>query len=126
MLNFNKHARSLTIQEKQIFSPYFDNRVIESVRIVDGKVPFWLRSDMQAVVLGCYIYLRPLVYQPNTQAGVELLGHELMHVCQFLNGMNWVKYIWSCRKGYLKSHYEIEAYATGRKISAKYQQNRFL
>lgn len=117
-----KQGRTLTDQEKQTFRPYFANNVIEKTRIIDGRVPFWLRSDMCAVVINYRIYIRPGIYVPNTRSGVALLGHELMHVSQFLHGMNWLKYIWSCRYGYRKSKYEVDAYAKGRLIAANFQQ----
>lgn len=117
-----KQTRPLTLEEKRIFKPYFARCVIEHARIIDGYVPFWLRRDMCAVVLGHCIYLRSGAYQANTKAGVELLGHELMHVSQFLHGMTWLKYSWSCRYGYRKSQYEIDAYAKGRLIAANFQQ----
>ena len=120
----NKQGRELDFDEKQIFNPYFPRRVIEQARIVEGYVPFWLRSDMCAVVLKSNIYFRHGVYQPNTQSGVELLGHELMHVAQFLAGLNWWKYLWSCRYGYKNSQYEVEAFAKGRLIAANFQQNK--
>ncbi len=118
----DKNGRPLTENERQIFKPYFAKNVIEQARIVEGHVPFWLRRDMCAVVLGHRIYFRCDVYRPNTKCGVELLGHELMHVSQFLHGMNWLKYGWSCRYGYQKSRYEIEAYAKGQLIAANFQQ----
>jgi hypothetical protein len=112
-----RQGRPLSLQEREIFKPYFAKIVIEQARIVDGKVPFWLKHDMCAVVLKNKIYLRRDVYRPNTKHGVELLGHELAHVSQFLHGMNYLKYMWSCRKGYRQSVYEIEAYAKGTLIS---------
>ena len=114
--------RPLTVEEKQIFKPYFAENVIEQARIIDGHVPFWLRKDMKAVVLKHRIYLRCGIYRPNMKCSVELLGHELMHVSQFLHGMTWVTYCWSCRRGYRKSRYEIDAYAKGKLIAANYQQ----
>lgn len=117
-----KQGRPLTVEERQIFKPYFASNVIEQTRIIDGHVPFWLRKEMCAVVINARIYLRAGAYQANTKCGVTLLGHELMHVSQFLHGMNWLKYGWSCRKGYRKSPYEIEAYAKGDLIAANFQQ----
>jgi Domain of unknown function (DUF4157) len=112
-----KKGRPLTIQERNFFKPYFAQIVLQNARIIDasvgGKIPFWLRRDMCAVVLGCHIYLRAGAYMPNTKQGAILIGHELTHVSQFLHGMNIFKYIWSCRRGYRKSFYEIEAYAKG-------------
>ncbi|MGQ0443447.1 MAG: eCIS core domain-containing protein [Methylophilaceae bacterium] len=116
------HERPLTVQEQLIFKPYFAKIVIEQARIVEGKVPFWLRGDMCAVVLSHRIYFRIGAYQANTARGVELLGHELTHVSQFLHGMNWIKYVWSCRNGYKKSPYELEAYAKGQFIAENFNQ----
>ena len=114
--------RVLTAQEKYIFKPYFAENVIDEARIVDGYVPFWLPKNKCAVVLLNRIYFRDGVYQSNTKSGVALLGHELMHVSQFLHGMSLLAYCWSCRFGYRKSRYEIEAYAKGEWISANFQQ----
>jgi Domain of unknown function (DUF4157) len=114
-----EQGRPLTAQERILFKPYFAQIVLEKVRVIDGKVPFWLMRNMCAVVLGHRIYFRAGAYAPNTKRGAELLGHELTHVSQFLHGMSLLKYIWSCRKGYMQSQYEIEAYAKGQMI-AKY------
>ena len=114
-------GRTLTVQERTIFKPFFANIVLERARIVDGRVPFWLRRDMCAVVLGDCVYLRAGAYHPNTKRGAELLGHELTHVSQFLHGMSLGSYLWSCRKGYRNSPYEIEAYAKGHLIAMSYQ-----
>lgn len=123
-------GRSLSQQERVFFSPYFAQIVINEARIVDGsfggRVPFWLRRSMCAVVLGRTIYFRAGFYQPNTKRGVELLGHELTHVSQFLHGMSLLKYVWSCRYGYYKSPYEIEAYAKGRQIAADFATNHYI
>jgi uncharacterized protein DUF4157 len=113
-------GRPLSLQERALLSPYFAQIVLNEARIVDGKVPFWLRRSMCAVVLGRTIYFRAGAYQPNTQRGAELLGHELTHVSQFLHGMNIFKYLWSCRYGYFKSFYEIEAYAKGKLIASDF------
>lgn len=120
-------GRPLSLQERALFSPYFAQIVIHQARIVDGsfggKVPFWLRKSMCAVVLGQTVYFRAGAYLPNTKRGAELLGHELTHVSQFLHGMTLFKYVWSCRYGYFKSQYEIEAYAKGRLIATNFATN---
>ena len=121
-----EQGRTLTMQERTLLQPYFAHIVLERTRIVDGsvggKVPFWLRRDMCAVVLGHRIYFRAGAYQPNTKQGLELLAHELTHVSQFLHGMTVFKYLWSCRKGYMQSPYEIEAYAKGYLISTYFNE----
>jgi len=112
-----ERGRPLTAHERMIFKPYFAQIVLDEACIIDGKVPFWLRCDMCAVVLYNKIYFRAGSYQPNTKQGVELLGHELTHVSQFLHGMTWIKYLWSCRYGYLNSPYEVEARSKARFIA---------
>lgn len=114
-------GRPLTMQERNIFNPYFAQNVLCQARVVDGTVPFWLSKKMCALVLGNTIYFRRGAYLPNTRRGAELLGHELTHVSQFLHGMTLTKYIWSCRRGYFKSPYEIEAYAKGRLIATSFK-----
>jgi Domain of unknown function (DUF4157) len=115
-------GRPLTQQELAFYKPYFNQYVLQSARVIDGsfggKVPFWLRKEMSAVVLGRRIYLRAGVYQPNTVRGISLLGHELTHVAQFCYGMTVFKYLWSCRHGYMQSPYEVQAYAMGARIAA--------
>jgi Domain of unknown function (DUF4157) len=115
-----EQGRPLTLQERAVFKPYFAHVVIEQARIIEGRVPFWLRRDMCAVVLGHRVYFRAGAYQPNTKRGAELLGHELTHVSQYLHGMTVLKYIWSCRNGYMRSLYEVEAYAKGHLIAANF------
>lgn len=113
-------SRPLNAQEYAALKPYFNAQVLHKARIVDGsfggRVPFWLRRDMCAVVLGSTIYFRAGYYQANTPKGLSLLGHELSHVAQFMHGMTILKYIWSCRNGYLQSPYEVQAYAMGARI----------
>lgn len=122
MFSFVSDAgRPLTLQERTIFKPFFAHIVLERARIINGRVPFWLRRDMCAVVLGERVYFRKGAYKANTQRGAELLGHELTHVSQFLHGMTLWRYIWSCRYGYHHSIYEQEAYAKGYLIARSYQ-----
>lgn len=118
------NGRSLTAAELNLYRPYFEQRTLDVVRIIEGKVPFWLRKKMCAVVLGRRIYLRaeldrPRAYQANTPVGIELLAHELTHVEQYLSGMTIFRYLWASRYGYRKNPYELEAYARGAAVSAQ-------
>ncbi|MDO8962304.1 MAG: DUF4157 domain-containing protein [Methylophilus sp.] len=117
----SRQGRPLSTPERDIFKPYFAEQVIERARIIEGHVPFWLKRSMCAVVLGHRVYLRAGAYQANTPQGVGLLGHELTHVSQFLHGMTIFSYLWSCRYGYRRSCYEIEAYARGAMIARDFQ-----
>ncbi len=113
-----EQGRPLNQHELTFYKPYFNQQVLEIARVIDGKVPFWLRKEMSAVVLGHRIYLRAGAYQANTVRGISLLGHELTHVAQFCHGMTVLRYLWSCRKGYMQSPYEVQAYAMGARIAA--------
>ena len=114
-------GRPLNAQEHAALKPYFNARVLVEARIVDGRVPFWLRRDMCALVLGNTIYFRAGYYQANTPQGLSLLGHELTHVAQFLHGMTMFDYVWSCRNGYIQSPYEVQAYAMGARVMQNFK-----
>ncbi|MGH9447867.1 MAG: hypothetical protein ACRD3O_19410 [Terriglobia bacterium] len=60
--------------------------------------------------------LLDLLYDSTTPAGIAVLGHELVHVGQYREGMNWLEYLWSTRHGYANSKYEIPAYAMQARI----------
>lgn len=119
-----EQGRPLSTQEIQLYQPYFTQAVLNQARIIDGSVPFWLRKEMSAVVLGRRIYLRAGVYQVNTVRGISLLGHELTHVAQFCYGMTVMRYLWSCRNGYMQSPYEVQAYEMGARIAANCVVNK--
>ena len=104
-------GRVLTEAEREIFEPHFPAAILDSARIFDGWVPWWLSEKMIAVVRGHKIYIRKGEYVPGTARGVEVLGHELVHVEQYANGLNVARYAWANRKGYSENKYEKEAYA---------------
>jgi hypothetical protein len=113
-------ARPLTLAEQRRYAAYFSARVLDAARVFDGRVPFWLRSDMVGVTLGSCIYLRPGAYDPDSVEGIELLGHELVHVWQYLEaGMTVLRYLWASRRGYRRNPYEVQAYSLGARIRAE-------
>lgn len=123
--------RRLTHEEQCFYQPYFQQRTLDAARIVEGRVPFWLRKKMCAVVLGHRIYMRaaldqPRVYCKGTAQGIELMAHELTHVEQYLSGMTVLKYLWASRYGYRNNPYEIEAYAKSAKIRANIESTMSL
>lgn len=112
-----RDGRKLSPAEWWIYQPYFSPEVLHYARIIDGHTPFWLRPGMCAVVLQHNIYFRAGYYQPHTLQGITLLGHELTHVEQYLQGMTMLHYLWESRHGYVKNRYEVAAYAKGAMIS---------
>jgi hypothetical protein len=111
-------GRRLSDQERARYAPFFEPELLDSVRVVEGHVPFWLRPDMLGVTLGPRIHFRPGAYDAGTADGIELLGHELVHVQQFRRGMTVWRYVWASRRGYRRNRYEVEAYARGATIRA--------
>ena len=116
MLGQRVAPRRLTDLERRRYAPYFERRVLDAVRVVDGRVPFWLRRCMCGVTLGATIYFRRGAYDPTSACGIELLGHELAHVQQYRDGMTMLGYLWASRRGYRANRYEVDAYALGARI----------
>ena len=117
--------RPLSAAERARYAAHFDTDVLDAARVIDGRVPFWLRPDMRGVTLGPRIYLRAGAYDANTADGVELLGHELVHVRQYRGGMTVLRYLWASRRGYRRNPYEVEAFALGARIRAEAAARRF-
>lgn len=111
--------RPLTAREMCLLSPYIPEVDLENADLRDGKVPWYLGKKFDGITRGNKIFFRPGVYDADTADGIALLGHELVHVGQYREGMNWLKYLWSTRKGYYPSKYETPAYDLQRKIKAE-------
>lgn len=124
----NKHtepqARCLSEYEKQSLAPFFAASTLNIARIIDGKVPFWLRSCMCAVVLHNKIYFRHGAYQAHSVAGLALLAHELTHVEQFLSGMTVWRYCWASRFGYARNCYEKVAIRVENEVKVALSQSK--
>jgi RHS repeat-associated protein len=102
--------RPLTDCEKEALKPYIPKVDLDNADLHDGKVPWWLRKKYEGVTVHNDIYFRPGVYNSSTPAGLALLGHELVHVGQFRNGLTLVQYLWASRRGYNNNPYEKPAY----------------
>lgn len=100
----------MTDCEKSALSPYIPQMDLDNADLHDGEVPWYLGSGFSGITRGNDVYFRPGVYDANTTRGSALLGHELVHVGQYRNGMTALSYIWSTRSGYRNSPYEQEAY----------------
>jgi uncharacterized protein RhaS with RHS repeats len=108
--------RPLTASEKCKLKPYIPQVDLDNADLHDGQVTWYLEKGFAGITRGNDIYFRPGVYDATTADGMDILGHELVHVGQYRNGMNWLSYLWSTRHGYMKSPYEQAAYALGEKI----------
>jgi hypothetical protein len=91
---------------------------LNSALFHDGHVPWFLLPAFSGITLENDIYARPNVYDPSRAAGLAFLGHELVHVGQFRNGMTRLGYLRMTRKDYRNSVPETPAYALQAKIQA--------
>jgi hypothetical protein len=72
---------------------------------------------MAGITRGNDIYFRPGVYDAKTVGGMAILGHELVHVGQYRNGMTWFSYgLEAMRNGYENNKYEVPAYKMTNRI----------
>jgi len=102
--------RRLTDCEKQKLAPYIPKIDLDKADLHDGEVPWYLGKDYDGITRGNDIYFRPDVYDPSTIDGLAVLGHELVHVGRYRNGLTWLKYLLASRHGYDKNPYEKPAY----------------
>jgi RHS repeat-associated protein len=115
--------RPLNACEKCLLSPYIPKKDLDNANLHDGEVPSYLPKGYDGITRGNDIYFRPGVYDPCTPAGIAVLGHELVHVGQYSQGMTWISYLWSTRNGYENSKYEQPAYAMQDKIQNDLTKN---
>ena len=110
--------RPLTDCEKQVLGPFIPKIDLDNANLHDGQVPWYLGKDYEGITRGNDIYFRQGVYDPSTIDGLATLGHELVHVGQYRNGMTFAKYLWASRHGYDKNPYEKPAYDKEAEIKA--------
>jgi hypothetical protein len=91
--------------------PYIPQTDLDNADLHDGQVPWYLGKDFAGITRGNDIYFRPGVYDGSTASGIGILGHELVHVGQYRNGMTALSYLLSTLHGYMNSPYEKAAYA---------------
>lgn len=101
--------RPLTDCEKQKLAPYIPKIDLDKANLHDDGVPWYLGKGYNGITRGNNIYFRPGAYDPSTVGGLALLGHELVHVGQYRNGLTWLKYLKASRHGYDKNKYEPPA-----------------
>ncbi len=101
--------RPLTDCEKKKLAPYIPKIDLDKADLREGKVPWYLGKGYDGITRGNNIYFRSGVYDPSTAGGLALLGHELVHVGQYRNGLTWLKFLRASRHGYDKNPYEPPA-----------------
>jgi hypothetical protein len=116
-------GRPLTNCEKCALAPYIPQVDLNSARIHTNGVPWYTPGRMGGITRSNDIYFRPNVYKPKTPEGLGLLGHELVHVGQYRNGMTAFSYLCAAAlEGYSGNEYEAPAYALEAQISTDLSQ----
>ena len=109
-------VRGLSAAEKSALAPYIPHVDLERAILHCGRVPWYLPKRFCAIARGKRIYFRRGAYDPESSAGIALLGHELAHVGQYRAGMTALHYLCSTWRGYRKSRYEQAASAVQARI----------
>ncbi|MEO7862052.1 MAG: RHS repeat-associated core domain-containing protein [Nitrospirales bacterium] len=71
----------LTDCVKGILAPYFPGLNLDLIDIHEG-LPWYTRDNIAAITRGNDIYFGPKRYDPYSNAGIGLIGHETAHVGQ--------------------------------------------
>lgn len=102
--------RPLTESEKRYLAPYIPSTSLNTADLRVGEpMPWYAPKWATAITRGNRIYFSNPHQAFNTPEDLGLLGHELVHVGQYANGMNVADYLWSVRRDYYDSKYEIAA-----------------
>ena len=110
--------RPLTDCEKRLLKPYIPEVDLNHAQIYDQAEPDGLPEGYDAVTNHNDILIRPGKYNSTTAAGLALLGHELVHVGQWRDGMSEYDYLWEARKNGTgrANKYEKPAYDMQKRI----------
>jgi len=114
--------RPLTACEKVKLAPYIPLIDLNNADIIEDEwppkvakfFPIPFLQNEAGITLGNKIYIRPGQYDSSTIEGMELLGHELVHVGQYRTGvLTKSKYIRELMKhgSDVKNKYEAPGYA---------------
>jgi hypothetical protein len=108
--------RPLSAAEKSALAPYIPPSDLAVAVLHLGHVPWYLPRRFDGIARGRHIYFRRGVYQEGTVQGIALLGHELVHVGQYREGMTALGYLHAALRGYRRSRYERAACAVQARI----------
>ncbi len=81
-------AASLPEHVKKILAPYFPDFDLDQIRIFHG-IPFYVTMDAAAFTDGNNIFFKPGFFDPDSIAGIALIGHEVTHSVQFQSQGKW-------------------------------------
>ncbi len=81
-------AESLPDHVQQILAPYFPDFDLDQIRVYEG-IPFYVTMDATAYTDGNNIFFKPGAFDPDSMAGIALIGHEVTHSVQFYRHGKW-------------------------------------
>ncbi len=121
-------AQPLPDHVKEILAPYFPAFELDKIRVFEG-IPFYVTMDATAYTDGNHIFFKPGAFDPDSIAGIALIGHEVMHSVQFQQHGKWrfrARYLTNWGKqyqahrnlnhAYYYNEFEIEARAMEERI----------
>ncbi len=114
--------RPLTESEKNYLRPYIQERDLNNADIHVGDMPVYAPSWAWGITRGNDIYFRNPDQTFYTPEDLGLLGHELVHVGQYADGMDWLLYLWESRNGYENNPYETDPRVIEKKIKDELEQ----
>ncbi len=114
--------RPLTSEEKTSLGPYIPQADLENADVHVGEMPWYAPGWAAGITRGNDIYFRDPQQTFCTPRDVALLGHELVHVGQYRDGMTWLGYLLASKEGYENNPYEVSAYELQRKIQRELRQ----
>jgi RHS repeat-associated protein len=97
----------LTDSQKQYLQPYIPEQDLNNANVHTGEMPWYAPEWATAITRDNDIYFRDKNQKFETPDDMALLGHELVHVGQYRNGMNDLEYLLN---GYEENPYEKPAY----------------
>jgi hypothetical protein len=86
-------TRGLTDRGIRALAPYIPSVDLTRAILHCDFVPWYLPRRFSAIARGRHIFFRAGTFDPQTPAGIALLGHELTHVGQYRTGMTAVHYL---------------------------------
>lgn len=108
---------------RRMLAPYFAELDLRDIHLREG-IPWYVLMDADGYTDFDTIYFKPGKYNPDTVAGLALIGHELVHCRQYQQHGRWgfrARYVWawlwhfvrtrSWTQAYLHIEFEIEARA---------------
>jgi RHS repeat-associated protein len=109
--------RPLTEHEIKLLEPYIPKIDLDNADIHVGDMPWYAPDWAVGITRGNNIYFKDAKQTFCTPSDIALLGHELVHVGQYREGMTWLSYL--LQGSYENNKYEIPAYALQGKIQSE-------